>query len=98
MPVAPSGGSERLSDLLPLILQAMVGSQAELELPLVIGQPEILAALAPYYRPKSRFESLMMRKLVGEGYLKPRGARDKSGLSDSYEVTRKGKTLLSRDG
>lgn len=83
---------------MPLILRAMVSPQAELEAPLIIGQPDILAALAPYYRPKSRFESLMMRKLVGEGYLKPRGARDKSGLSDAYEVTPRGKALLSREG
>lgn len=72
----------------------MVGGQTDLEPPVLVGQPEMFAALAPYYRPKSRFEGLMMRKLVGEGYLKPRGARDKSGFSDVYEVTPKGEKLL----
>ncbi|SMB97094.1 hypothetical protein [Deinococcus hopiensis] len=92
-----TGGSDRLSELLPLILRAMVDERGDHppEEPMVVRQAEILAALAPYHRPKSRFEGLMMRKLVGEGYLKPRGARDKSGLSDAYEITQKGKNLLA---
>ncbi|THF70384.1 hypothetical protein E7T06_07935 [Deinococcus sp. Arct2-2] len=95
-PPTPSAETDRLSELLPVILRAMVGGQTDREPPVVIGQPEIFAALAPYYRPRSRFEELMMRKLVGEGYLKPRGARDKSGLSDAYEVTPKGEQLLGK--
>ncbi|UQN08864.1 hypothetical protein [Deinococcus sp. QL22] len=94
-PPTPPAGTDRLSELLPLILRAMVGGQTDLEPPVVIGQPDILAALAPYSRPKSRFEGLMMRKLVGEGYLKPHGARDKSGLSDTYGLTPKGEKLLA---
>ncbi|WP_019588606.1 hypothetical protein [Deinococcus apachensis] len=93
------GGSGRLAEVLPLVLRAMVGDRAEKPRspgsgPLLVDQGDILAALAPYHHPRSRFEGLMVRKLVGEGYLRPRGARDKSGLSDSYEVTPKGETLL----
>ncbi|MFC4454300.1 hypothetical protein [Deinococcus sonorensis] len=91
------GGSARLSELLPHVLRAMVGDPddgAIRERPRLIHQPELLEAMAPYHRPRSRFEELMVRKLVGEGYLKPRGARDKSGLSDAYELTPKGERVL----
>lgn len=94
---AVTAGSERLRELLPLVLRSMVSDLAERSpegRPVIVGQPEIFAALAPYHRPKSRFEGLMVRKLVGEGYLKPRGARDKAGFSDTYELTPKGESLL----
>ncbi|ULH17607.1 hypothetical protein MF271_21405 (plasmid) [Deinococcus sp. KNUC1210] len=95
-PATPRG-SERLGHLLPLVLRAMVGDRSGDSAgrrPVLITQSEILAALAPYHRPRSRFEGLIVRKLVGEGYLRPRGARDKSGLSDAYELTPKGEDLL----
>lgn len=63
---------------------------------LLLRQEDVLAALAPYHRPKSRFEMLVIRKLVGEGYLKPRGARDKHGFSGVYEVTPKGRDLVRK--
>lgn len=93
----PSAGApDRLGELLPLVLRAMVDERAGSSgaVPLVVSQADILAALAPYHRPRSRFEGLMVRKLVGEGYLRPRGARDKRGLSDAYTLTPKAEQLL----
>jgi|GEM_PF-4929592 len=91
------GKTDRLSELLPVILRASLGEREDRAThgaPLVIAQEDLLAALAPYYRPRSRFDQLMIRKLVGEGYLKPRGARDKHGVSAAYELTPKGERLL----
>lgn len=94
-PEAP-GTPDRLGELLPGVLRAMVGEGTRQRGPgpVVVGQAELLAALAPYHRPRSRFEGLMVRRLVGEGYLRPRGARDKHGFSAAYELTPKGERLL----
>ncbi|WP_102126804.1 hypothetical protein [Deinococcus planocerae] len=92
-----AGAPDRLSELLPLVLRAMVAGGAARpagQAPTVVGQADVLAALAPYHRPRSRFEGLMIRKLVGEGYLRPRGARDKHGFSPAYELTPRGERLL----
>ncbi|WP_027480739.1 hypothetical protein [Deinococcus pimensis] len=86
---------DRLTSLVPEILRAMFPPGVDWgERTPVVSQEDVLAAFAPYYRPKSRFERLMIAKLVGEGYLRPRGARDKSGMSDAYVLTPKGERTL----
>lgn len=88
---------DRITSLLPVLLTAMIGStRPEDSAGLLLHQDDVLGALAPYHRPKSRFEMLVVRKLVGEGYLKPRGARDKHGFSGTYEVTPKGRDLVRK--
>ncbi|AFZ67489.1 hypothetical protein [Deinococcus peraridilitoris] len=91
--------SDRLGELLPVILQAMFAAQLQGPLrpgapPLIVAREDVLAALAPYYRPNSRFERLIMARLVGEGYLTPRGGRDKQGVSGQYALSAKGEKLL----
>lgn len=89
------GAPDRLTSLVPEILRAMFPPGVDWgERTPVVSQEDVLAAFAPYYRPKSRFERLMIAKLVGEGYLRPRGARDKSGMSDAYVLTPKGERTL----
>lgn len=90
---AASGAPDRIASLLPELLRAMLGEGAPRS-GQVVEQGQLLAALAPYHRPKSRFEQLVVRRLVGEGYLRPLGARDKYGLSGAYELTPKGEALL----
>jgi hypothetical protein len=86
---------DRLTSLVPEVLRAMFPPGVDWgERTPVVSQEDVLAAFAPYYRPKSRFERLMIAKLVGEGYLRPRGARDKSGMSDAYVLTPKGERML----
>lgn len=88
---------DRITGLLPVLLTAMIGTtRPEDSAGLLLHQDDVLGALAPYHRPKSRFEMLVVRKLVGEGYLKPRGARDKHGFSGTYEVTPKGRDLVRK--
>ena len=90
---------DRLTSLIPEVLRALLAphlgeARGRHSGPIVVAGEDILAALAPYWRPRSRFEGLMIAKLVGEGYLRPRGARGKNGFSAAYAVTPKAERLM----
>lgn len=86
---------DRLTSLIPEILRALFPPGHLLEgAGRDVTQDDVLAAFAPYERPNSRFERLMISRLVGQGYLRPRGARDKHGLSAAYTLTPKGEQVL----
>ena len=94
----PDRAQDRLTSLLPVVLQAMVAPYTEGDLKashpsIELRKEDVLAALDPYYRPNSRFEQLIIRKLVGENLLRPRGGRDKHGFSEVYVLTPKGEKL-----
>lgn len=54
---------------------------------------DVQAVLAPYHRPNSLFTQRVLRRLVGEGYLRPQGDRDKQGYSGLYLLTPAGEKL-----
>lgn len=93
---AASGPNDRIGSLLPGLLRAMVDAVPRpVNGPVVLDQADVLGALAPYHRPKSRFERLVVARLVGEHYLRPVGARDKHGFSAAYALTPKGEQLAA---
>ncbi|ADV65798.1 hypothetical protein [Deinococcus maricopensis] len=99
-PAAQAEPPDRIGQLLPELLRAMVGMDTEHTWAreagtIVLDRAQILAALAPYDRPNSRFNQLVVRRLVGEGYLKPRGGLEKQGLSGQYALTPRGERLLN---
>lgn len=91
-----TGPNDRIGSLLPGLLRAMIeAAPRPANGPVVLDQADVLGALAPYHRPRSRFERLVVARLVGEHYLRPLGARDKHGFSAAYALTPKGEKLAA---
>lgn len=76
-----------------MILSALIGRAATAERRNAFTRADVQAVLAPYHRPNSLFTQRVLRRLVGEGYLRPQGERDKQGYSGLYLLTPAGEKL-----